>query len=72
MWGGKKTGWVTYDEPVQRQLRELWRNGGGSVEVTINTHVYDILLTAEDDMWQDRQDTDQPPRQVRFLEHNLS
>ena len=72
VWGGKKTGWVSYKEPVQHQLRELWANGGGVTEVKIADCVYAIRLTPPDDMDQDRRDTDQPPRKVRILEHNLS
>ena len=34
----------------------------------INGHVYTIRLTDVDDMDQDRQDTDHPPRKVRILE----
>ena len=68
VWGGKKTQWVSYEEPVQQQLRQLWANGGGAIEVLISGHVYEICLRDVDDMEQDRVDTDQPARRVRIME----
>ena len=72
VWGGNKNGWVSYQEPVQHQLRELFANGGSLTEVTIAGCVYAIHLTAVDDMDQDRRGTGFPPRKVRILEHDQS
>ena len=43
-------------------------NGGGELEVTIDSHVYTIRLRAIGDMDQDRVDTERPARKVRILE----
>ena len=68
VWGGKQTKWINYEEHIQQQLRQLWVNGGGSVDVEIQGKPYTIHLTGAEDMRQDRRDTDQPPRKVRIME----
>ena len=72
VWGGRSTSWLTYEEPIQRQLRTLWATGGGEVQGDISGYTYIIRLTDVDNMEQDRVDTGAPPRKVRIREQDAS
>ena len=66
--GGNGQRCLSYKEPVQRHLSQLWARGGGETEVTIDEHDYTIRLTARGDMVQDRVERGGVLRQVRILE----
>ena len=67
VWGGKKTRWISYEPGIQLELQQLWASGGGSTEVVVEGMRYRIDLTAADNMWQNRLDTEAPARKVRIL-----
>ena len=62
VWGGKRTGWITYSAEVQELLNAAWHRGE-TVSVTIAKCPYKINGR---EGWQDRQDTDAPVRKVRW------
>ena len=68
VWGRNRQRCLSYEEPVQRQLNQLWASGGGETEVTIDHHDHTIRLTSVDDMVQDGMLLKRPPRRVRILE----
>ena len=72
VWAGNRQRWLSYEEPVQRQLNHLWARGGGEIEVTIDHHEYTIRIIPGGHMVQDRVDTERPPRKVRILELEAS
>ena len=65
VWGGKSTGWITYDDSVQQELLAAWRAGGSPIEVTIESNQY-LISTNPQDMYQDNLGTGAPQRKVRI------